>query len=928
VPANDADFELLGLALLKAHWNCPTLELYAHRGEKQFGIDILDLSGNEPLSAAQCKLHDEWKTIPPKEIRNEVQKAKGFGQKLGRYAILTTAKASRTAHDAVLKINLEHRRQGLYQLELITWGKIESLLDKYDAVREEFDSTFGAKTSREIKEKLSAIHEAVVSKSPLPDTDLTPPSPPAPLPKADPRRFAIGLAHLIHDDRQELERLVVESLRDLAGIQILQFDRTLSAEGAVPEASERDAHEMARALLHESMADVLLWGTVLSHDGRTATRFYWTTRATSTRSKQPYLPENFQLPELFWEDLVEVLRLLVVTQSAELFAREGQHIAAELTPFVDKVRNLVKPSKAARGWSPRTIAQVTFILAMALEQLGEHTGRRDYLAESVTCYRETLSRWLENEVPEYWAAARNNLGVALAALGSLESDDAHLLEAEAIFRDLIKRVASRERTPIFWAILHNNLGNSLLQLGIRESGAEKLEGAAKSYSIALRKWTRERFPLDWATLQNNLGLALQEAGARGSRPELLSAAINAHRGALEGWTRDKVPMYWARAQNNLGNALKRLGEHQPGIELFEQAANHFRLALMERALEREPLAWGETQSNLGSVLIEIADRVGNQTGLREAVTALRESLKVRTREAAPLAFASSKNNLGYALVRLGEFENEVFHFEEAIAAFRDALQVWTRDKAPAQWSVAQHNLGDATRSLAKREKSSGRLNEAIAAYDQALAERPRDRQAVLWAVTQAALGFAYYVRGEWEPDTVSLETSVSYYRSALEEYRKDIVPFARSGAQFNFGNVLRLLGQRNQSAALVCEALENHAAACRDSLRYSPYWAFRAAESAEEDMKVLEATCDRPTFERVLLKHGWILALRAKHASHAISLMPVFTAVVPGTSGTTRPDFSSASMRGDRVKDGSVVWENKGKYSYCTQCGEFLIAPE
>lgn len=288
VPENDADFELLGLALLKAYWDCPGLDLYARRGEEQFGVDIIDLSGVEPLSAGQCKRHEEWKSIPPAEIKAEVKKAKTFRPKLGRYAILTTAKASRAAHGAVLKINREHHKQGLFWVELITWGKIEALLDKHEEVRDQFDQTFGGHRAREIAEKVSAIHEAVVGKSPAKKPSTAQPEQPAPIPKADPRRFAIALAHLTHDNNQEVERLILESIRDLRGVQILRFDRTLSAEGPIPEESLRHAHDAARVLLAESSADVLLWGTVLSHDGRTAPRLFWTTAGAAVRSRQPY----------------------------------------------------------------------------------------------------------------------------------------------------------------------------------------------------------------------------------------------------------------------------------------------------------------------------------------------------------------------------------------------------------------------------------------------------------------------------------------------------------------------------------------------------------------------------------------------------------------------------------------------------------------
>jgi hypothetical protein len=44
--------------------------------------------------AAQCKLKENRKSLEPKEIRAEVEKAKKFPSKLDHYAILTTGKVS------------------------------------------------------------------------------------------------------------------------------------------------------------------------------------------------------------------------------------------------------------------------------------------------------------------------------------------------------------------------------------------------------------------------------------------------------------------------------------------------------------------------------------------------------------------------------------------------------------------------------------------------------------------------------------------------------------------------------------------------------------------------------------------------------------------------------------------------------------------
>ena len=93
IPKNERDFEEMCLQLLRRHWQLPRLELYGKRGERQFGVDILDLSGETPV-AAQCKLKEQGKRLTPAEIRAEVEKAMLFNPPLSKYAILTTGAVS------------------------------------------------------------------------------------------------------------------------------------------------------------------------------------------------------------------------------------------------------------------------------------------------------------------------------------------------------------------------------------------------------------------------------------------------------------------------------------------------------------------------------------------------------------------------------------------------------------------------------------------------------------------------------------------------------------------------------------------------------------------------------------------------------------------------------------------------------------------
>jgi tetratricopeptide (TPR) repeat protein/predicted nucleic acid-binding protein len=161
-PANEADFERLCLTLLKAHWQCPTLELYGRRGEHQQGIDIIDMAGAEPLRAAQCKLYDTRTTLPPAEIKKEVRAAVNFSLPLGLYAICTTAKVSTKAQQTILTMNQEHREKGLFAIELFTWDRLDELLEEFPAIRDEVYRTISGEAVRHIEEGLADISVQLV----------------------------------------------------------------------------------------------------------------------------------------------------------------------------------------------------------------------------------------------------------------------------------------------------------------------------------------------------------------------------------------------------------------------------------------------------------------------------------------------------------------------------------------------------------------------------------------------------------------------------------------------------------------------------------------------------------------------------------------------------------------------------------------------
>ena len=159
VPANEQDFEELCLQLLRVHCNRPHLELYGHRGESQSGVDIFDPSGERPIIGAQCKLRGPLKSLRRAEIDAEVRRARTLTPSLDTYFIMTSAKRTAGAYEAVAALNKEHIAQSLFQIQLMTWERIDQLLQQYPHVANSFYKTLSGESIRRLEDDIAAMRQ-------------------------------------------------------------------------------------------------------------------------------------------------------------------------------------------------------------------------------------------------------------------------------------------------------------------------------------------------------------------------------------------------------------------------------------------------------------------------------------------------------------------------------------------------------------------------------------------------------------------------------------------------------------------------------------------------------------------------------------------------------------------------------------------------
>ncbi|MGD0156646.1 MAG: hypothetical protein ABSB50_11135 [Terracidiphilus sp.] len=133
-PKNDDSFEEFCLDFLRAHFKLPGLQRYGRRGQRQYGIDIIDLVSPPPKFAAQCKADDPNLVFTEDRLRKLAADALRAPHKLKNYVILSTGKTSTQLQNAIAEINAAHAASGEFIVEFLGWDLIERLLDDHPTI--------------------------------------------------------------------------------------------------------------------------------------------------------------------------------------------------------------------------------------------------------------------------------------------------------------------------------------------------------------------------------------------------------------------------------------------------------------------------------------------------------------------------------------------------------------------------------------------------------------------------------------------------------------------------------------------------------------------------------------------------------------------------------------------------------------------------
>lgn len=154
-------FERLCTDLWRKEWNDPNAQMNGRGGQQQNGVDVFGQHNSTgPYHGIQCKGKDGayGGAVTEKELRDEIDKAKGFEPKISSFVLATTAPNDAKIQKIAREITVEHEKEGLFSVIVLGWDDIQLRIAGYPDIVKNHYPTFSYDTG-ELEEKINCLSE-------------------------------------------------------------------------------------------------------------------------------------------------------------------------------------------------------------------------------------------------------------------------------------------------------------------------------------------------------------------------------------------------------------------------------------------------------------------------------------------------------------------------------------------------------------------------------------------------------------------------------------------------------------------------------------------------------------------------------------------------------------------------------------------------
>ena len=132
-PKNWQDFENNTCILFQCILNDPNTAMHGRAGQSQNGVDIFGRRERQDSHwvGVQCKQKSGSQEVTKAELENEVAEAKKFRPRLTEFILVTTAPDDQKIQQVAREITEQHRKVGLFSVDVWGWGTLEREVTKY-----------------------------------------------------------------------------------------------------------------------------------------------------------------------------------------------------------------------------------------------------------------------------------------------------------------------------------------------------------------------------------------------------------------------------------------------------------------------------------------------------------------------------------------------------------------------------------------------------------------------------------------------------------------------------------------------------------------------------------------------------------------------------------------------------------------------------
>ncbi len=219
-------------------------------------------------------------------------------------------------------------------------------------------------------------------------------------------------------------------------------------------------------------------------------------------------------------------------------------------------------------------------------------------------------------------------------------------------------------------------------------------------------------------------------------------------------------------------------QHRYSANIFESARETFNALLTDELHEQSPLDWAETHNSLGNILAAMGQSLKDVSCYKLSIESFNHALEVYSQEASPLEWAASKANLGTALQALGRQEADAKIMNSAIDAYTEALFEFSRKGTPEEWSIVMLQLGATFHTYGSLLKGGNRtFQKSVVSYKNALAELDADLYALELTAAHNNRGAVLHHLGESEENADRIEEAIRAYETALTVSMEQQLPF-------------------------------------------------------------------------------------------------------------------------------------------------------